>query len=281
MTGVQTCALPIYTRRAQSFAVLIVGMAIGSAFTPPLVSWAMTTLGWRASFYLSALLAVALWLAWRRSAGAHLDAESGATPSTGPWHAPLRDKNVAVMCVSYFFDSYLLFVFVYWLYLYLVEQRGMSLLTSAVYTGLPFALAVVFAPIAGWLCDWLSVRIGRAWGRRAIAIASLVNSAGFLVVGINVGNQTMAVAGLSLAVAFLLCTETAYWSAAMDLGESNTGTVGGIMNMAGNFGGVVSTALMPVLIERYGWTMAFRSAAALALVAAALWMFVRVPERRA
>ena len=53
------------------------------------------------------------------------------------------------------------------------------------------------------------------------------------------------------------------------------------MNMAGNFGGVVSTALMPVLIERYGWTMAFRSAAALALVAAALWMFVRVPERRA
>ena len=213
--------------------------------------------------------------------GAHLDAESGATPSTGPWHAPLRDKNVAVMCVSYFFDSYLLFVFVYWLYLYLVEQRGMSLLTSAVYTGLPFALAVVFAPVAGWLCDWLSVRVGRAWGRRAIAIASLVNSAGFLVVGINVGNQTMAVAGLSLAVAFLLCTETAYWSAAMDLGESNTGTVGGIMNMAGNFGGVVSTALMPVLIERYGWTMAFRSAAALALVAAALWMFVRVPERRA
>jgi ACS family glucarate transporter-like MFS transporter len=270
------------TRRALSFAALIVGMAIGSAFTPPLVSWAMTHFGWRVSFYLCALLGLLLAVTWHRSAGARLDAIGGerarpATASGPPWYAPLGDRNVAVMCVSYFFDSYVLFVFVFWLYLYLVEERGMSMMTSGVYTGLPFALAIVFAPAAGYLSDELAVRWGRTWGRRIVAIVALLNSAAFLVAGVNVGNQTLAIAGLSLAVAFLLCTETAYWSASMDLGGASTGTVGGIMNMAGNFGGVVSTWLVPILIKHYGWPFAFRSAAGLAVIAAVLWIFVHVP----
>ena len=268
------------TRRAVSFSALIVGMAIGSAFTPPLVSWVMIRFGWRASFYLSALLALGLAVAWRRSAGVRADmgGDAGAAPAgpASPWYAPLKDRNVAIMSLSYFFDSYILFVFVFWLYLYLVEQRGMSMLSSGIYTGLPFALAIVFAPIAGYISDTLAVRYGRTWGRRIVAVVALLNSAGFLVAGINVASPAMAVAGLSLAVAFLLCTETAYWSASMDLGGERAGTVGGIMNMAGNFGGVVSTSLMPVLIAHYGWPFAFRTSAALAVIAAVLWMFVRV-----
>ena len=64
----------------------------------------------------------------------------------------------------------------------------------------------------------------------------------------------------------------------MDLGGANSGTVGGIMNMAGNLGGVVSTALVPILIKHWGWPFAFQSAAALGLVAAALWLLVRMED---
>jgi ACS family glucarate transporter-like MFS transporter len=96
------------------------------------------------------------------------------------------------------------------------------------------------------------------------------------VLGIDVADQTLAVAGLSLAVAFLLCTEVAYWSASMDIGGDNAGTVGGIMNMAGNLGGVVSTALVPVLVSWWGWPFAFQSAAGLSVVAAVLWVFIRM-----
>jgi len=270
------------TRRATSFAALVVGMAIGSAFTPPLVSWAMTRFGWRVSFYVCALLALGLAAAWHRSAGARLDAIGDEGPAVAavaraPWYAPLGDRHVAIVCASYFFNSYVLFVFVFWLYLYLVEQRGMTMLSSGVYTGLPFVLAIVFVPAAGYLCDLLAVRWSRTWGRRIVAMVALLGSAAFLVAGVDVGSQTLAVAGLSLAVAFLLCTEGAYWSASMDLGGASTGTVGGVMNMAGNFGGVVSTSLVPVLIQHFGWPFAFRSAAALAVVAAGLWIFVRLP----
>jgi ACS family glucarate transporter-like MFS transporter len=267
-------------RRAVSFSALIVGMAIGSAFTPPLVSWAMVTLGWRASFYLCAVLSLGLALSWHRSAGSRLDMTGGlgtAAPASGAfWSslAVLKDRNIAWMSLSYFFDSYVLFVFVFWLFLYLVEQRGMSVMSSGLYAALPFVTGMIFAPLAGLLSDALVVRWGHGWGRRTVAMVSLALSALFLVLGINVSSATVAIVGLSLSVGFLLCTEPAYWSTSMDLGGAHAGTAGGIMNMAGNLGGVVSTALVPVLIKYFGWPFAFRSAAALAAIAALIWLVV-------
>ena len=48
------------------------------------------------------------------------------------------------------------------------------------------------------------------------------------------------------------------------------------MNMAGNLGGVVSTAIVPILVARFGWPFAFQSAAGLSLVADLLWVFIRM-----
>jgi MFS transporter, ACS family, glucarate transporter len=266
------------THRASSFSALIVAMAFGSAFTPPLVSWVMTTLGWRASFYICALLALALVTAWSQ-ASTDAIAETRAEPAPGSsqtWWAPLKDSRVSILSLSYFFNSYVLFVFVFWLYQYLVEQRQMTYMSSGFYTSIPFVLSMLFVPVAGVICDRLSMRYGPTLGRRLVAIVVLISSSSFLVFGVDATDQTLAVAGLSLAVAFLLCSEVAYWSASMDVGGENAGTVGGIMNMAGNLGGVVSTALVPVLVAWRGWPFAFQSAAGLSVVAALLWLFVRM-----
>src|SRR6185436_2368996 len=106
------------SQRALSFSALIVAMAFGSAFTPPLVSWAMSTFGWRASFYICALLALGLALAWQRLAGSQLDASPAADGSSAApanrkeaWWAPLKDARVSILSLSYFFNSYVLFVF--------------------------------------------------------------------------------------------------------------------------------------------------------------------------
>jgi MFS transporter, ACS family, glucarate transporter len=269
------------TSRAAAYSSLIVGASVGSAFTPPIVSWVMVTAGWRASFALGAALALGLAIVWHRAVGARLDREAagggggGASPSRS-WMSVLRNRNVAIMSVSYFLDSYVVFIFVFWLYTYLVEQRGFSILQSGFYTGLPFMVAIVLVPGAGYLSDALCRRLGRSWGRRLVAMAGLVLSAAFLLVGVDVTSSLQAVAGLSLAVGFLFCTEPAYWGASMDLGGAEAGTTGGIMNMAGNLGGVVSTALVPVLVAHFGWRLAFGSAAGLAVVAALLWLLVRV-----
>ncbi len=270
------------SKRAASYSSLIAGMAVGSAFTPPLVSWVMVTAGWRVSFYLYAAIAFLLAIWWNHVAGAKLDRSARSRETGGravarvSWVRVLRDRNVAVLSASYFLDSYVLFIFVFWLYTYLVEQRGFSILQSGVYTSLPFIVGIVLVPIAGYLSDALSVRVGRSWGRRAIGMAGLSLSGVLLLIGADVTSSAQAIASLSLAVGFLLCTEPAFWGASMDLGGAHAGTAGGIMNMAGNLGGVVSTALVPVLVEFFGWRIAFGSASALAFAGALLWLAVRV-----
>jgi ACS family glucarate transporter-like MFS transporter len=278
------------TARAASFSALIVGMAIGSAFTPPLVSWAMVTLGWRPSFYVCALLALALAVWWHRATrsgdtlGAFRDpgGRNGDGAAAGLWSSlsVLKDRNIAWLSVSYFFDGYVLFVFVFWLFLYLVEERGMTIMSSGRYAALPYIAGMILAPAAGVLCDRLVLRWGHAWGRRSVAMVSLMLSAAFLLVGVDAGSPTTAIVGLSLAVGFLLCTEGAYWSASMDLGGARAGTAGGVLNLAGNLGGVASTSLVPLLIKHFGWPFAFQSAAALAAIAAVLWLRVRIESPR-
>jgi ACS family glucarate transporter-like MFS transporter len=217
------------------------------------------------------------WIAFGSRPGQPNDNGASSHAPRGSWLTVLKDRQVALMSLSYFFDSYVLFAFVFWLYIYLTEQRGFTVMQSGFYTALPFAVAIPLVPIAGYLCDLLAARYG-AWGRRVVGMTGLGLSAVFLVVGINVASPAQALVGLSLAVGFLLCTEPAYWSTSMDLGGAYAGTAGGIMNMAGNLGGVVSTALVPVLVSHFGWPFAFFSAAGCALVGAALWLLVR-PSR--
>jgi len=107
-------------------------------------------------------------------------------------------------------------------------------------------------------------------------MVSLVLSAAFLFVGVDAGSPVTAIIGLSLAVGFLLSTEGAYWSTSMDLGGPRAGTAGGVLNLAGNLGGVVSTSLVPVFVKYFGWPFAFQSAAALAVIAAVLWLLVKI-----
>jgi ACS family glucarate transporter-like MFS transporter len=69
--------------------------------------------------------------------------------------------------------------------------------------------------------------------------------------------------------------ESATWSTAMDIGGRLTGMTTGIINTANNLGGVVSTALMPLLVARFGWITALDRCACVAALGALLWLGVR------
>jgi ACS family glucarate transporter-like MFS transporter len=164
-----------------------------------------------------------------------------------------------------------LYVFVFWSYLYLVEQRHFTLLRGGFYTGLPFLAAFIAVPLVGYASDVITVRKGYRVGRRNVAIGLMAISATFLFVSVRVENSQVAVGALSLSVASLLSVESIFWSSSMELGGRYAGTAGAIMNTAGNLGGIVSTLAVPLLIQRVGWTIAFGSTGALAGISAALW----------
>ncbi len=287
--------------RGLTNAIVIAGATLGAASTPPLVSWLMVSYGWRMSFYVTGLAAFFLAIIWwffSSDAPAQREIEvtrgaleapeptsiSGAeVASPGPWSQILRNKNMWLLSISYMFDSYLLFIFIFWPYTYLTDVRGFSLLRGGLFTSLPFVCGTIMTPIGGHICDRFCVRFGGLRGRRIEPVACLLLGGLFVSLGAKLSNPYLAIALLSLSAGFIQATEGAYWSTSNDIGRNFAGAAGGMMNMFGNLGGVVSTALVPILVKHFGWLVALGSGTVTALIAALLWFTVRAhrdPEAR-
>jgi ACS family glucarate transporter-like MFS transporter len=265
--------------REQAFsnALVMVGSCVGSAFTPPLIASVMQNMGWRATFYLTSLFPFIVALVWLWQSRNLPEGQGQHTTTTdhSSWWRLLKNRNVLILSLSYFLDSYVLFIFVFWLFKYLVEVRKFSVIGGGWATSAPFVVASVALPYFGYLSDRLCGRLGILQSRRLVAMGCLTCSALLLFAGAGASNAGLALAAISLSVGFLFSTEGQYWATIIGLGGRNAGAASGLMNMAGNLGGVVSTAAMPLLVHYLGWTGALASGSALALVGAALWLAIR------
>jgi ACS family glucarate transporter-like MFS transporter len=278
-------------------AVVIAGATLGMVFNGPLISWLMVVWGWRATFFATSalgLLIAALWWSYvtdqpathpqineRALKTIYADQPELALTAVTSWRSLLRNKNIALISLSYFLDSFVLFIFVFWFYLYLTDERGFSMLKGGVYNSLPYLFAMLMLPLVGRLCDALAVRTGRSYSRRAFAIGCLLSAAIFLFLGAKVSAPLPAIICLSLAVGFLISTEGPFWSTTVEAAGAHAGTAGGVMNTAGNLAGVISTALAPVLVRQMGWVATFAVCAAMLVVAGLLWLFVQLEEPKA
>lgn len=277
--------------RAFSSAVVIGGATVGSAFTPPLVAGLMQALGWRAVFYITSALPLAVSFVWWWQARDRPEEHPGvsrselqrilsgrAEPSTADsrlaWARILRNRRVLCLSMSYFFSSYVVFIFVFWLYKYLVEVRNLGTMGSGWASGLPFMAASVALPLFGRISDRLARRMGSLAGRRAVAVGCLLISSILLVFGISAREVWVAILSISLSVGFLFSTEGPFWSTVIDLAGASAGAAGGLMNTAGNLGGVASTAIVPVLVHLIGWSGALASGAVCALISVGLWFLL-------
>lgn len=267
--------LPVSTH-AFSNALVIAGSTLGAAFTPPLIANLMQRNGWRASFYWTALVPLVIVALWWRRAPKHSSSVETPDAASEPWWRLLKNRDMVFLCLSYFLDSYVLFIFVFWLFKYLVDVRKFKLISGGWASSLPFALATLAVPAFGYLSDHLSKRFDRLSGRRFVAMGCLIGSGTLLFLGAWAPAAWVAVAAISLSVAFLFSTEGPFWSTAIALAGPNAGASGGLMNMAGNLGGVVSTALMPVLVHWLGWPGALASGSLFALLSAILWLALRI-----
>src|SRR5260370_9908347 len=82
-----------------------------------------------------------------------------------------------------------------------------------------------------------------------------------------------AVYCLTAAMFFLECTIGPSWAVPMDVGGKYSGTVSGMMNMAGNIGGALSPFVFGVFAQFGSWAAPFIVAAALLVVGSVVWGF--------
>jgi ACS family glucarate transporter-like MFS transporter len=263
------------SRRGAGNSVMLMGSSVASALTAPFVSWSMLRYGWRASFYLTSIAAFAislLWLGFTRTPPA-ADDSSAAPVSSQQTRSPLN-VNVVLLALSYMSEGYLLFMFVSWLYIYLVEVRGFSLARGGVVASLPWIAAVVATPLGGVLSDRLSVRFGRVHSARILIMTSYMLSGMLLLTAAEAHSRLSAVLALCVSLGSLYLGESSFWTTATAIAGNSAGVIAGFMNTVGILGGIVSNALVPVLLRHYGhqgWTLAFASGTGMGFCCATLW----------
>ena len=271
MTAVAEWYAP--SKHALINSVIFTGSTLGAAFAPPLVAHIMSAFGWRATFYYTAVPPVLVAMLWWRESKSD---RARVTAAASPWRLA-AGRNIISLCLSYFLYCYSISIFVYWLFKYLVDVRHLSIVNSGWATGLPWIVASLAVPLFGYLSGRASKRFGMLAGRRLIATGCLVVSALLLSAGAGARNIGLALAAISVCVGLLFSTESSYWSTAIEVAREDAGSASGLMNLAGNLGGVLSTSLVPVLVVRFGWFYALLSGSVFALLAALCWFLIR-PE---
>ena len=280
--------------RAFGNAFMMAGSASAAAASAPLVSSLMLRFGWRPAFYITSILAFGIAWLWygtatdhpqdhRKVSASELEAIGSFSGETAHKHVALRellaDRNILFLSLSYTCEGYVLFIFVFWLYIYLVEVRGFSMLNGGLAASLPWLTALLCTPLGGLACDWISERRGRFAGARVVIAVGYGLSGLLLFAAAKSNGRAVAVAALCISVGALYFAEPAFWATAVDLSRERAGTVSGIMNSAGILGGVISTSITPVIVSHFGWIPALASGAAVAIGCTAMWLLLGADSR--
>lgn len=264
--------------QGRATGIVLASIGLGSAMSPPMLSLVMVSWGWRAALLVSAVPAVVVGVVWwavRSASGTATPRPSpavGGSTFGGGWRM-LRSANFARLTASYTLQGYIGYIFVFWFYLYLVQERRFTLLEGAWVSSVPWLLSMVSIPAGGWLADRaMSGPLGRRWGARVVPMAGLALSGALISVGAHTASPWVAAAALALATALVLSVEGPFWATLTRTAGAASGTAGGVMNLGSNVGGLISPALTPVLAAWIGWENALHLAAGLAVVAALLWL---------
>ncbi len=269
---------------ARANGCVLAAIGLGSALAPPMLSLTMVRFGWRAAICVSALPAMIVALLWRGvsdivGCGSKDSRERVAeTPIPVPPATDRAGTGFVFLTASYTLQGYVGYIFVFWFYLYLVQERHFDLLRGAAMSSLPWLLSIVSIPAGGWLSDRLVVRrLGHVWGRRAVPVAALSTAGACIAIGARASNAYLAATTLAIASAAVLAVEGPFWATMIELSGPRSGAAGGTMNMGSNLGGLISPALTPWIAARVGWERALDVAALLSVVAAGLWLMVSPP----
>ncbi len=299
----EAAALPTFNRavtdwllpheRGLGIGTAIGGIGVGAALTPPLTAWIMVNYGWQTAFYLSSGLGIGLaavwWFLaadrpashpWLTSSVEPIVAVSAPRPQTSiPWKQLRQTSTVWWLMLSYGCLGYVAYVYMSWFYLYLVNERGFSVLRGGLFAAAPFLAILLFCPFGGWVTDRLAARHGVTRGRRMVGMAGMGLAGLSITMGALVESPYLAITSLSFGAGWLYFTIGAYWSSISDLSPAHAGSLSGLMNMGANLGGAISPTLTPWIAQQWGWPASLGLAAFMALLGGLLWLRINPEER--
>lgn len=281
--------------RGLATAVFHSGSLVGPAVGAIGFGWLITAFGWRIAFVVAGAIGfvwLAAWLKWYRHPSqapwlseaerAEIIADAPVASASTP-QAPalgfkglVRSPTMWAIGLAHGCAVYATYFFLTWLPTYLQAEKGLSVMSSAFYTAIPYLGAAVLVMLIGRISDMLVKPQAAARGGRRFVIGAvlLASSAIFLVPMLSSTWAILLVITLSLATcASAISLDLSLVNDLVRSGE-DVGTAAGFITAVGNLFGLLAPIATGYLVANTGgFAMAFTVVGVLLIVGAVLAVF--------
>lgn len=261
-------------RRGLANAVIAAALALGPAIGTLLGGSIVAEFGWRTMFIVFGI-ASAVWLIpWQHVVRA-LPADRNITETSFAMRNLVGRWSLWSMGVGHFCANFGFYFLLAWLPLYLVQQRGMTIIEMTMLATVGYAVQAVAAIALGSLSDrWTnSGRPEAAVRRWMMIVGQLV--LGACIAGIFIAHDLFAIA-LLLSIAGICIAAGSlnlYAVAQMFAGRRASGTWVGIQNAMGNLAGITGPVISGIIIDSAGYGGAFMLTATVTAFGGLWWAF--------
>jgi len=277
------------SQRGRVMGIWTTNYQAGGLAATALATFLLARFGWRAAFWVPALLVALVGLtlaallvekpqdrglcpvetAPAEQPGSQPRAQAQALTAQTPLWSLASDPLLLLLGGSYFVLKLIRYSLLFWLPYYLRRHFHYTE-SQAGYLSLPFEIGGMFGAVT---IGWLSDRYFRTRRLRLAAPALLGLGGAIFAYQVLGGVSLLANALLLSAVGFLLFGPDALLSGAVSQeigGEHATARVAGVINGMGSVGAIFSPLLVAAVSERLGWSALFYGFAGLTIVASLL-----------
>jgi len=265
---------------------------IGNALAPGLIVAAMTAYGWRASFFVCAVLSfiwLGLWmLVFRENPADHpriTREELAALPAPRAQVAAVPWKRLAIrmapVTIVYFCYGWTLWLFLSWIPQYFLHSYNLNLAKSALFASSVFFAGVLGDSLGGVVTDTIYRRTGDLKRARSLMVAACMAMTCLSLVPLMFAHDLyVSLTCLSAGFFFAEMSIGPMWAVPMDIGQEFSGTASGMMNSGSALAAIISPVVSGYVIDRTGnWELPFLGSMVLMLIGVGMTFFMR-PEKR-
>ena len=197
-----------------------------------------------------------------------------------PWRQILLSPNmwwIALGYACFFFGTNF---YLTWYPTYLREHRGLSVGALGFWGSIPLVAGMFGDIVGGWLSDMLLKRTRNAkLARRGVAVPGFLLAGAFVIPAAMVSDTTLSIVMLATSFFFLEWVIGPAWAVPMDVGGRFSGTVTGVMNMAGALAASLTAIVYGSLFGAGYWVAPFLVSAVVLGVGGLVWAFLIDPDR--
>jgi len=268
-----------------------IGTQIGSAIAPLIIIPIAAHYGWRAPFYVNALIG-GVWLlicfSWFRnfpsesryiseSERSFIQTHARHRPQQHllPWKVIFRSRTLWALMAMYFCFQWANYFFVAWMPVYLQEQWHYSETQTAPIIFIVFVVGIIGLLIGGYCIDLAARRKGLFFGRRLIGMMGIgLCGLAILVAGLA-KHPALAAASLVAANGFYSFGVMSAFAVCTDIGRNNAGTVSGAMNSVGQLGAFALALVFGKIVNGgHGFDTAIYTIAVAQFIGLLLWCWI-------